>query len=87
MNSNDNRSAPRDLEEQKRSYLEGGRRFEDLELATLTSRWIEARQDWLRSGETHNGGELDDLSVEFALRELQPPYELAPKNNDSKALK
>ena len=63
-----------------RSYLEQGRRFEDLELATLTSRWLEARRGWLRSKGSYNPGELAHLTAEFTLRQLDPPYELAPES-------
>ena len=57
-------------------YRTDGRRFAELELATLTSMWLEATRDWLRTKGNANGLEMQDLTSEFALREIEPPYEL-----------
>ena len=71
--------------EEIRAYLDGGRRFVNLELSTLTSRWLEARRDWAQSGGTHNSGELANLTAEFSLRQLEPPYELAPASDRTRS--
>jgi hypothetical protein len=57
-------------------YRKDGRRFAELELATLTAMWLEATRDWLRTRGNVPGVEMQDLTSEFVLRGIDPPYEL-----------
>jgi hypothetical protein len=68
------------------SYLDRGRKFEDLLSDDLASELVLAYERWQRvdfdffSAEHIN---TDDISAEYALREIDPPFELVRDRIDS----
>lgn len=67
--------------ERTKSYLERGRRFADLDEASLERAFTESMEEWARDPSkpaTYN----DDVTSEYSLRKLSPPLE---KTSDSLA--
>ena len=60
--------------EQTRDYIGRGRRFARLEVGQLNQSWITAVRRWLARKNPTNELTMDDLTSEFALRKLKPPY-------------
>ena len=60
--------------EQTRDYVGRGRRFARLEVGQLNQSWITAVRRWLARKNPTNELTMDDLTSEFALRKLKPPY-------------
>jgi hypothetical protein len=60
--------------EQTRDYIGRGRRFARLDVGQLNQSWIDAVRRWLARKNPRNELTMDDLTSEFALRKLKPPY-------------
>ena len=61
--------------EQRRSYLDRGRRFLVLDVGQLSKSWITAVKNWLARKDRATEVTMDDLTAELRLRGLDPPYD------------
>ena len=61
--------------ERRRSYLARGRRFVVLDVGQLSKSWITAVKNWLARKDRASEITMDDLTAEWRLRGLEPPYD------------
>jgi hypothetical protein len=63
-----------DRMEKTRAYVERGRLFSRLDQEALEARWIQTFEATAADPSTENRALNNDLSSEFELRSLEPPY-------------
>jgi hypothetical protein len=61
--------------EQRRDYLDRGRRFAKLDGVQLSENWITAVRNWLARKDQTSELMMDDLTAELRLRGFDPPYD------------
>jgi hypothetical protein len=62
--------------ESTQAYVSRGRGHESLELDRLRAVWVRAFKEWAASLGSADPRALDDVSAEFRLRKIEPPFDL-----------
>jgi hypothetical protein len=62
--------------EQTQAYVSRGRGHESLTVDQLRAVWVRAFKQWAASLGSADPRELDDVSAEFRLRKIEPPFNL-----------